>query len=130
MSHASPAGTADMPFPRTPVAVPGAPDGGTGRPRAALVTGTAPGVFADALRYEPRGGGAAVGLVVPGVVAPPFLERRGVPCRRSWPGPVPPERVADALWSAVSRGRDEVCVPGRLHRTAPGPCRRPAAVFG
>lgn len=96
----------------------------------------APGAFADALRYGPRGSGVAVGLVVPGVVDTPFFERRGVPRRRSWPGPVPPERVADAVCSAVSRRRDENRVPGRLRPparvrgAAPGPYRRLAAVFG
>lgn len=136
MSHASPAGTADVSFPRTSVAVPGAPAGGAVRPRAALVTGASSGVFADALRYEPRGSGVAVGLVVPGVADTPFFERRGVPCRRSWPGPVPPERVADAGWRAVARGRDGVCVPGRprppagVRGAAPGLYRRLAAVSG
>ncbi|MFC8371811.1 SDR family NAD(P)-dependent oxidoreductase [Streptomyces sp. NPDC057239] len=277
MSHASPAGTADVSFPRTSVAVPGAPAGGAGRPRAALVTGAssgigaavarrfsargwrlvldgrgaerlrrvaerapasllpadptrpgaereltrfvlghtgrtdlqvagagagwagdftavppsaleevvevdlpgtvrlvrqvvphmveagsgrvvlvgsvagaagvrgeavhsaaraAPDVFADALRYGLRGSGGSVGLVVPDVVDTPFFERRGLPCRRSWSGPVPPERVADTVWSAVSRGRDESCVPGRLRLparvrgAAPGLYRRLAAVFG
>ncbi|MEV0691719.1 SDR family NAD(P)-dependent oxidoreductase [Streptomyces sp. NPDC050388] len=93
-------------------------------------------VFADALRYELRGSGVAVSLVVPGVVDTPFFERRGVPYRRSWPGPVPPERVADAVWSAVSRGRDEVYVPGwlrlpvRVRGAAPALYRRLATVFG
>ncbi|MEV7789181.1 SDR family NAD(P)-dependent oxidoreductase [Streptomyces sp. NPDC088106] len=94
------------------------------------------GAFADALRYELRGSGVAVGLVVPGVVDTPFFDRRGVPYRRSWPGPVPAERVADAVWSAVSWGRDEVYVPGwlrlpaRVRGAAPGLYRRLAAVFG
>lgn len=94
------------------------------------------GAFADALRYELRGSGVAVSLVVPGVVDTPFFDRRGVPYRRSWPGPVPAERVADAVWSAVSRGRDEVYVPGwlrlpaRVRGAAPGLYRRLAAVFG
>ncbi|MEU5519835.1 SDR family NAD(P)-dependent oxidoreductase [Streptomyces sp. NPDC052079] len=94
------------------------------------------GVFADSLRYELRGSGVGVSLVVPGVVDTPFFERRGTPYRRGWPGPVPPERVADAVWSAVSRGRDEVYVPGwlrvpaRVRGAAPGLYRRLAAVFG
>ncbi|MFC7990961.1 SDR family NAD(P)-dependent oxidoreductase [Streptomyces pilosus] len=92
--------------------------------------------FADALRYELRGSGVAVSLVVPGVVDTPFFDRRGAPYRRSWPRPVPPERVAGAVWSAVSRGRDEVyvpgwlCVPARVRGAAPGLYRRLAAVFG
>ncbi len=94
------------------------------------------GAFADALRYELRGSGVAVSLVVPGVVDTPFFERRGTPYRRGWPGPVPAERVADAVWSAVARGRDEVYVPGwlrvpaRVRGAAPGLYRRLAAVFG
>lgn len=208
MSHASPAGTADVSFPRTSVAVTGASSGvgatvarrfsaqgwrpaldgrdaGRGLTRSALegvveagLPGTsrlvrqvvphlvepgsgrvvplgsvagavgvrgeavypaaeaAPGVFADAPRHEPRGSGVAARLVVPGVVDTPFSERPGVPRRRSWSGPVPPERVADAVWSAVSRGRDESRVPGRLRLPArvrgapPGLYRRLAAVFG
>ncbi|GGX02135.1 oxidoreductase [Streptomyces malachitofuscus] len=94
------------------------------------------GAFADSLRYELRGSGVAVSLVVPGVVDTPFFERRGTPYRRAWPGPVPPERVADAVWSAVARDRDEIYVPGwlrvpaRLRGAAPGLYRRLAAVFG
>ncbi|MGW5974381.1 SDR family NAD(P)-dependent oxidoreductase [Streptomyces sp. NPDC055186] len=93
-------------------------------------------VFAEALRYELRGSGVAVSLVVPGVVDTPFFERRGALYRRSWPRPVPPERVADAVWSAVSRRRDEVYVPGwlrlpvRVRGAAPALYRRLATAFG
>ncbi|MCF1510747.1 SDR family NAD(P)-dependent oxidoreductase [Streptomyces glomeratus] len=92
--------------------------------------------FADALRYEVRGTGVGVSLVIPGVVDTPFFDRRGVPYRRSRPRPVPAERVADAVWRAVVRGRDEIYVPGwlrlpaRVRGAAPGVYRRLAARFG
>ncbi|MFJ8898558.1 SDR family NAD(P)-dependent oxidoreductase [Streptomyces sp. NPDC102359] len=92
--------------------------------------------FADALRYELRGTGVGVSLVVPGVVDTPFFEHRSTPYPRNRPRPVPPERVADAVWRAVSRGRDEIYVPGwlrlpaRVRGAAPGLYRRLAATFG
>lgn len=94
------------------------------------------GVFAESLRYELAGTGVHVSLVVPGVVKTPFFARRGAPYQRSRPRPLPPERVADAVWDAVVRRRDEVFVPrwlripGRLHGAAPAVYRRLAARFG
>ncbi|MFI9646370.1 SDR family NAD(P)-dependent oxidoreductase [Streptomyces sp. NPDC052040] len=92
--------------------------------------------FADAVRYEVRGTGVGISLVVPGVVDTPFFDRRGVPYRRSRPRPVPAERVADAVWRAAVRGRDEIYVPGwlwlpaRVRGAAPGLYRRLAARYG
>ncbi|MEU1124392.1 SDR family NAD(P)-dependent oxidoreductase [Streptomyces sp. NPDC005899] len=93
-------------------------------------------VLADALRYELAGTGVRVLHVVPGVVTTPFFERRGTPYTRSRPRPVAAEQVAEAVWTALLRGRDEVFVPGwlrlpgRVRGAAPGLYRRLATRFG
>jgi uncharacterized protein len=82
--------------------------------------------FADALRLEEPGVG--VTTVLPGAVDTPFLARRGYD--RSFPRPVPADRVAAATLRAVERGRAEVFVPRWLRvasvvqGAAPGIFRR------
>jgi len=94
------------------------------------------GAFAESLRQELAGTGVHVTLVVPGVVDTPFFVRRGAPYRRSHPRPIPPARVADAVWDAVRHRKAEVFVPGwlrlpvRLRGAAPGLYRLLAARFG
>lgn len=93
-------------------------------------------VFADSLRQELRGAGVGVSVVVPGVIATPFFERRGTPYHRSWPRPVPAERVAEAVVGAVERDRAEVFVPrwmrlpARLSGAAPAVYRTLAGRYG
>ena len=71
-------------------------------------------VFSRALDAELAGTGVGVTVVIPGVVQTPFFERRGAPYDRSWPRPLPPERVARAIVRAISRDQSEVVIPGWL----------------
>ncbi len=71
-------------------------------------------VFSRALDAELAGTGVGVTVVIPGVVETPFFERRGAPYDRSWPQPLPPERVARAIVRAISRDQSEVVIPGWL----------------
>jgi short-subunit dehydrogenase len=92
--------------------------------------------FSESLRYELRSTGVGVTLVAPGVIATEFFERRGTPYARSWPRPIPPARVAEAIADAIEHGRDEVFVPwwmsgvARLRGAAPGLFRYLTARFG
>jgi short-subunit dehydrogenase len=80
------------------------------------------GCFADSLRGELRGTRVEVGVVVAGVIATPFFERRGTPYARRWPKPIPVETAAEAVMRCVERGAAEVFVPRWL--------RVPVAVQG
>ncbi|WAX77759.1 SDR family NAD(P)-dependent oxidoreductase [Streptomyces sp. KMM 9044] len=92
--------------------------------------------FAEALRQELRGTGVGVTLVVPGPVETGFFARRGRPYHRSRPRPTSPGRVADAVWDAVSQGRDDAYVPTwltlppRVRALTPGLYRRLLNRFG
>jgi short-subunit dehydrogenase len=94
------------------------------------------GFFAESLAYELDGHGVGVCVVVPGVIDTPFFERRGRPYGRKRPAPLPPDRVAGAIVSALQRDRDVVYVPrwlrmpAWLHGTAPAAFRVLAARFG
>ncbi|WP_443056370.1 SDR family NAD(P)-dependent oxidoreductase [Streptomyces sp. MUM 178J] len=95
------------------------------------------GVFADSLRYELRGTGVHVCLVVPGIVDTPFFARRGTP-RPTKVRAVSPAQVADEVWRAVTGGRrrQEIFIPrwlrlpARLYGATPGLFRRLAGRFG
>lgn len=91
-------------------------------------------VFAEGLRQELRDVGVSV--VLPGVVDTPFFDRRGTPYARRWPRPIPPERVARSIVSAIERDRAEcyvprwLRVPSRLRGAAPGVFRSLSGRFG
>jgi short-subunit dehydrogenase len=74
--------------------------------------------LAASVRLEVAGRGVGISVVVPGVVATAFFERRGVPYQRRSPRPVPADAVARALVDAVQRQRAEVFVPRWLRLPA------------
>jgi short-subunit dehydrogenase len=92
--------------------------------------------FAESLSYELRGHGVGVSVIVPAVIDTPFFSRRGRPYGRARPAPVPAERVATAIVSALVHERPVVYVPrwmripAWLHGAAPGTFRALAARFG
>lgn len=94
------------------------------------------GCFAESLAYELTGRGVGVSVIVPGVIDTPFFERRGRPYGRAKPEPIPAERVAHAIMSAIARDRAVVYVPrwmrlpAWLHGAAPGAFRIMADRFG
>lgn len=70
--------------------------------------------FTEALRQEHARSPVGFSIVIPGVVATPFFERRGVPYGRTFPRPVPADRVAAGIVDAIRRERAQVVVPGWL----------------
>lgn len=93
-------------------------------------------VFAESLRLELRGSGVSVGVLVPGVIATRFFERRGRPYGRGRPRPLPPEVAAAALVRLIESGAAEAYVPRWLglpvavRFATPALYRRLAALFG
>jgi short-subunit dehydrogenase len=112
--------------------------GATGVREEAVYSATKAGLasFAESLGYELTGHGVRVCLVVPGVIDTPFFERRGLAYRRTWPTPLPAQRVSRAIVSALERDREVAYVPrwmrfpAWLHGTAPATFRALAARFG
>jgi short-subunit dehydrogenase len=120
------------------VAVVGSVAGRTGVAGEAVYAATKAGLdaFAESLRLELHESGVGVSLTVPGVVATGFFEARGRAYDRRFPRPVPPEVVARALVSAVSRDRAETWRPRWLRvvpvvrALAPDSYRRLSTRFG
>ncbi|MEN3307463.1 MAG: hypothetical protein V7603_3665 [Micromonosporaceae bacterium] len=92
--------------------------------------------FAESLRFEVRGSGVGVGVLVPGVVDTGFFAQRGRPYQRRRPRPMPAGVVADALVRAVRSGSPEryaprwLRLPVAVRGAAPGAYRFLAARFG
>jgi short-subunit dehydrogenase len=112
--------------------------GATGVRHEAVYAATKAGLicFADSLRYELGGSGVGVSVVLPGVVDTPFFDRRGRPYDRRRPAPIPAERVARTIVTAIERDRAEAYQPGwmripaRLRGGAPALFRRLAGRYG
>jgi short-subunit dehydrogenase len=112
--------------------------GRTGVSGEAVYSATKAGLdaFAESLRLELRGSGVNVGVLVPGVVATPFFERRGQPYGRRRPRPLAAAPVGEALVRMISAGGAEIYrprwlrVPVAIRGTLPGTYRRLAGRFG
>lgn len=89
------------------------------------VSKTALESFAEALREEVRPAGITVSTIRPGVVETAFHDARNVPYDRSFPKPLPPERVAAVIAEVLQSGAVHRTVPPwldvavRVHRAAP-----------
>lgn len=92
--------------------------------------------FAESLRFELRGSGVGVGVLVPGVVDTDFFTNRGRPYDRRRPRPLPVDAVARALVRTVRTGRAEryaprwLRLPVAVRGAAPGAYRLLAGRFG
>jgi short-subunit dehydrogenase len=93
------------------------------------VTKAALEAFAETLREETRGTGVTVSSLIPGAVDTDFFQHRGAPYGRSFPRPVPPDRVAEAIADLVTSGARRrvepswLAVAAFLHRLAPATYR-------
>ena len=67
--------------------------------------------FSEGLRQEVSDSGVGVAVVSPGVVATEFFNRQGSPYSRSWPRPIAPEDVAEAIVRSIETNRPEAIVP-------------------
>jgi len=67
--------------------------------------------LSEALAVEVEPFNIGVSMVSPGPVATDFFDTRGVPYARSFPKPVSPEKVANAVVAAVERNRREQLIP-------------------
>jgi short-subunit dehydrogenase len=91
--------------------------------------------FAAGLRVELHGSGVAVSVVRPGVVRTQFFTRRGVDYDRSFPRPIEPVTVADAIVGALRSGAPMTTVPqwlglpAALRRRAPSVYRLLSRAF-
>ena len=80
----------------------------------------------EELRDDPALNGVQVSTVAPGVVDTAFFHRRGAPYDRRIPRPIPAERAAAAVVSALETGRPRtvvprwLAIPARLSAAAPG----------
>jgi short-subunit dehydrogenase len=112
--------------------------GRTGVAGEAVYAATKAGLdaFAESLRLELRGTEVGVGVLVPGVVATRFFERRGRPYARDRPRPMAAEPVAAALVRMIDSGAAEVYrprwlrLPVAVRGCLPGTYRRLAGRFG